>query len=161
MFNKTTVTLFVVCLFAFASTAKAQLPGLNPLANNPSPELVGQLTKQLSITPQQAIGGSGALFGLAKTKLKPEDFLKVSRAVPGMDDLLKSVPKANSQSNDPLSTLGSALPGKYGALASVAGVFNQLGMSPKMAIKFLPVMGQFVKLKGGSQVADLLSGAWK
>jgi len=27
--------------------------------NNPSPELVGKLTKELSITPEQAIGGSG------------------------------------------------------------------------------------------------------
>src|SRR5205814_8781388 len=29
------------------------------------PRLVGQLTKQLSITPNQAMGGAGALFGLA------------------------------------------------------------------------------------------------
>src|SRR5262245_41628350 len=84
--------LMILVLFAIADVANAQLPGVgtNPLGNNPSPELVGQLTKQLNIKPEQAIGGAGALFGVAKTKMKPEDFLKVSNAVPGMDGLLKA-----------------------------------------------------------------------
>jgi len=166
MSQKIIVMFFVVCFLAYAGTAKAQLPGglPNPLANNPSnpsPELVGQLTKHLSITPAQAIGGSGAIFGLAKSRLKPEDFLKISNVVPGMDDLLKAVPGNQGAANDPLSAIGSSLPGKAGAIASVAGTFHQLGLDPKMAMKFLPVMSQFLKLKGGANVAGLLGGVFK
>ncbi len=156
--------LAMVCVLATAGVAQAQLPGLNqtPLTNNPSPELVGQLTKQLSIKPEQAIGGAGALFGFAKTKLAPTDFLKLSNAVPGMDGLLKAAPKVTGDSSsDPLSSLGGMLPGKAGGVAAVAGSFKQLGLSPEMATKFLPIMTQFVKVKGGANVAGLLSGVFK
>jgi hypothetical protein len=149
------------CFFACAGVANAQLPGALTTAKNPSPELVGQLTKQLSITPEQAVGGSGALFGLAKTKLKPDDFLKISNAVPGMDGLLKAAPNVKDDSSNPISAVGSMLPGKAGVAAQTAGAFKQLGMSPEMATKFLPIMTQFVKVKGGANVAGLLSGVFK
>ena len=165
MKHKVMVLFMAVCSLACVVVANAQLPSLptkNPLAKTPNPELIGQLTKQLSVTPEQAVGGAGALFGLAKTKLSPTDFLKVSNAVPGMDGLLKAVPKPKEeQEEDPLSSIGSILPGKAGAMASVAGSFKQLGMSPQMAVKFLPIMTQFVKLKGGANVAGLLSGVFK
>src|SRR5262245_48725641 len=57
-----------------------------------SPDLVGALAKELSATPQQAQGAAGALFSLAKTRLKPEEFSQVAAAVPGMDGLLKAAP---------------------------------------------------------------------
>jgi hypothetical protein len=154
--------LLTMCVFGCVSVASAQIPGLgsSPLGNNPSPELVGQLIKQLNIKPEQAIGGAGALFGVAKTKLKPEDFLKVSNAVPGMDGLLKAAPKVTGGS-DPLSQMGAALPGKAGATAQVAGAFKQLGLSPEMATKFLPIMTQFVKVKGSANVAGLFGNVFK
>jgi hypothetical protein len=34
-------------------------------------------------------------------------------------------------------------------------------MSPQMAMKFLPVMTQFLKVKGGANVAGLLGGVFK
>src|SRR5437660_6218248 len=140
MSNKLMVMLIAACCFAGAGVANAQLPGaptINPLAQSANPELIGQLTKHLSVTPEQAAGGSGALFGLAKTKLKPEDFLKLSNAVPGMDDLLKAAPKPQNGTSDPLGSMGSMLPGKAGAIASATGSFKQLGMSPQMVTKFL------------------------
>lgn len=156
------VIIIAACLLACCGIAGAQVPtAAKALVKSPSPELTGQLTKQLSITPEQAIGGAGAIFGVAKTKLSADDFLKVSNVVPGMDGLLKAAPKPKADASDMLGTLSSALPGKAGAMASVAGSFKQLGMSPQMATKFLPVMTQFVKLKGGSEIAGLLSGALK
>ena len=154
--------MLICCLLATASSGRAQIPGLptNSMGSNPSPELVGQLTKQLKIKPEQAIGGAGALFGMAKTKMKAEDFLKVSDAVPGMDGLLKAAPSIGGGS-DPLSQMGSALPGKAGAIAQVGGAFKQLGLSPDMATKFLPIMTQFVKLKGGANVAGLFGNVFK
>ena len=130
---------------------------------NPSPELVGNLTKELSITPEQATGGAGALFGLAKTRLKPEEFTKVAGAVPGMDGLLKAAPKPKAKKGiaGALGAMGDVLPGQAGGLASAAGAFQSLGLSPAQMIKFVPIMTQFVNLKGGSGVSDLLAGALK
>jgi len=126
-----------------------------------SPELVGQLTKQLSVTPDQATGGAGALFNLAKSRLSAGDFSKVAGAVPGMDGLLKAVPKADSGGSSALGSLGSKLPGGAGGLASVAGSFQSLGLSPDMAAKFVPVMTKFLESKGGSSVGSLFAGAVK
>jgi hypothetical protein len=117
------------------------------------------LTKQLGVTPEQATGGAGSLFGLAKSRLKPEEFNQVSDAVPGMDGFLKAAPKTSATS--PLGSVGSALPGKAGGLASVTGAFNSLGLSPDMVTKFVPVLTQFVQSKGGASVASLLAGALK
>jgi hypothetical protein len=46
-------------------------------------------------------------------------------------------------------------------LTSIAGAFNQLGLSPAMAKKFVPILTEYVKGKGGSDVAKLLAGALK
>ncbi|HKP35261.1 MAG TPA: DUF2780 domain-containing protein [Pyrinomonadaceae bacterium] len=150
--------------FIFAVTAASALQAqvqTTPAAKakNPSPELVSRLTKELSITPEQAVGGSGALFGLAKSRLNPGDFTKVANVVPGMDGLLQAAPKPKPGAADMLGTMGEMLPGKAGALASVAGSFKSLGLSPKMAVKFVPIMTKFVNVKGGAGVADLLAGA--
>ena len=163
------ITLVAVFLIACSGAALAQQPTVKtkPLSaqgaalKNPSPELVGKLTKGLSVTPEQAIGGAGALFGLAKGKLKPADFAKVAEVVPGMDGLLKAAPQPKKESSDLLGAMGGMLPGKAGAMASVAGSFKELGLSPEMAIKFVPIMTKFVQLKGGSSVAGLLAGALK
>lgn len=175
MTNRVRITLLGVFLFACFGAAGAQLkpPKVQtPVAQaaaskSPSPELVGNLTKELSITPEQAVGGAGALFGVAKSRLKPEDFLKVANVVPGMDGLLKAAPKPKEKSTggtdptDMLGSVGSMLPGKAGAIASTAGAFKQLGIPPETAIKFIPVMTKFVDLKGGAGVAKILSGALK
>jgi hypothetical protein len=169
MLTKMRITRIAICFFIYfglagAEHAQAQIP--SPLAQaagaqNPSPELIGNLTKELSITPAQAIGGSGALFGLAKSRLKPEEFAKVSDAVPGMDGLLSAAPKPAPGSAGALGGLGGMVPGKAGGLASVAGSFKTLGLSPGMASKFVPIMTKFVEAKGGAGVGSLLTGALK
>ncbi len=167
MTNSIRITLIAACLLVYLGAvttqhAQAQAPTAQTIASqNPSPELVGRLTKELSITPEQAIGGSGALFGLAKTRLKPEEFLKVANVVPGMDGLLKAAPKSNQGSAGMLGSMGGMLPGKAGKYAAVASSFKSLGLSPDMAGKFVPIMAQFVQAKGGASVGNLLAGALK
>src|ERR1044071_8671575 len=149
------ITLLAFCCFACfgAASARQSPPKVEAAAaqavglKNPSPELVGKLTKELSLTPEQAVGGAGALFGVAKSRLKPEDFLKVANAVPGMDGLLKAAPKPRQEDTegpDMLGSVDSMLPGKAGAIASTAGAFKQLGIPPETAIKFLPIITKFV-----------------
>ena len=156
--NRMRALSIAVCYLSIFGLAIGLTPA-QTLAASPSSELVGMLTKELGVTPKQATGGAGSLFGLAKSRLKPEEFSQVSDAVPGMDGFLKAAPKTSSTS--PLGSAGSALPGKAGGLASVAGAFNSLGLSPDMATKFVPVLTQFVQSKGGASVASLLSGALK
>nr|MBP8288041.1 DUF2780 domain-containing protein [Rhodoferax sp.] len=36
--------------------------------------LLGALTKQLNVTPEQAVGGTGAMLGLAKNQLSSTDY---------------------------------------------------------------------------------------
>ena len=146
--------LTVLALFSQASLAQTSPP--HPASG--SSELIGQLTKQLNITPAQAKGGAGILFGLAKTRLSSEDFGKISAVVPGMSGLLKAAPSSNSGSG--LAGL-DALPGGLGGMASAAESFHKLGLSPDMMGKFAPILSNFVQSKGGANLASLLSGALK
>jgi hypothetical protein len=121
--------------------------------------LVGELTKGLSITPHQATGGAGALFGLAKSRLNPADFSKIAAVVPGMGSFLKAAPSSSGGSG--LSGLTSSLPGNMGGLASAGTAFQKLGLSPGMVEKFVPILTNFLQTKGGANVASLFSGALK
>jgi hypothetical protein len=125
-------------------------------AQGPSPELVGMLTKDLNVTPKQATGGAGALFNVAKSRLKPDQFSQIAAAVPGMDGLLKAAPSTGG-----LTGMTGGLPGAAAGLAPAAAAFQKLGLSPEMVGKFVPVLTQFVGAKGGSNVASLLAGALK
>lgn len=151
----------IVGLTVSAQLAQAQTATLK----NPSPALVGQLTKQLSITPKQATGGAGALFGFAKSRLSAADFSKVSAAVPGMSGLLRAAPSTAPSTGGLAGLAGSlpagSIPAGAGGLASVAGSFQKLGLSPSMVGKFVPVLTQFVQARGGASTASLLGGALK
>jgi len=156
MSNPRIPLIVVFCMF-IGGAALAQTSASK--AQSPSPELVSQLTKQLSVTPAQATGGAGALFALAKTRLSATDFSKVAAVVPGMNGFLKAAPAPDTKSG--LSNLTGSLPGGLSDLASTATSFQKLGLSPDMVSKFAPVLTSFVQSKGGASVASLLSGALK
>jgi hypothetical protein len=122
-----------------------------------SPELVEALSKEIGASPAQAAGAAGSLFGIAKSRLKPEEFGEISKAVPGMDSLLSAAPAAASA----VGTAGGALGGSAAGLASAASAFTKLGLSPDMVAKAVPVLTQFVGKSGGSQAADLLASVLK
>ena len=114
-------------------------------------DLVNALTKELGVTTDQARGGAGSVFSLARSKMSPGDFAQVSKAVPGLDGLLKAAPALGSSGG-----LGS-----LGAMAALAPAFQKLGISPALAAKFIPVITQFVSSNGGADVAKLLGAALK
>lgn len=160
------VCIVIVVLFAAgarthasAGVSQAQAPAAASAATSASPELVGSLSKELGATPEQAAGAAGSLFGIAKSRLKPEEFSKVAAAVPGMDSLLKAAPKTDSAvgTSGALSQLG----GSASALAAASSAFTKLGLSPDMVAKAVPVLTSFVTKSGGAQVGNLLAGALK
>jgi uncharacterized protein VcgC/VcgE DUF2780 len=140
-------------VLAWALTASAQTPAAAP-STSANPELTAMFTKELGVTPAQAEGGLGALLGLAKTRLKPEEFSQVSSAIPGTDALLKAAPAMGG--GGALGALAGA-----GGLASLAGSFSKLGLSADTAAKFAPTLLKYLNGKGAASAASLLSKAFK
>jgi hypothetical protein len=127
-----------------------------------SPELVGALSKEIGATPAQSAGAAGALFGLAKSRLTPAEFGQVSKAVPGMDLLLKAAPAPGGA----VGTSGAAgalsqLAGSASGLAAAASAFSKLGLKPELVSKTIPILTSFVGKSGGAGVAGLLAGVLK
>lgn len=111
-------------------------------------ELTNLLVQRLGVTPQQAMGGAGALLQVAKTRMNPEAFAKLSTQVPDVQQLMAAVPALKQQ---------SGLGGLAGKLASLSGdnsisslitavsIFKQLGMKPETIQKFAPVVVDYVR----------------
>jgi hypothetical protein len=161
----------IAVLLASASSGRAlmlQVPesGAQPAnasaaaakAAKASPELVGELSKEMGASPEQSAGAAGALFGVAKSRLKPEEFSQVAAAVPGMDALLEAAPAAGA-----VGTSGglSQIAGSASGLAAASSAFTKLGLKPEMVSKAIPVLTSFVSKSGGANVASLLTGALK
>jgi hypothetical protein len=147
----TRISLGVVCLaiiLGFSADALAQ--GGAAAAAKASPELISMFTSEVGGTAEQAAGATGALFGLAKSRLKPEEFGQISKAVPGMDLLLGAAP-----------ALGGGAMSQLGGLASMASAFSKLGLKPEMVAKAIPVLVQFVGKSGGANVGKLLASVLK
>jgi len=126
-------------------------------------ELIDMLTMNLGVEEDQAKGGAGILFNLAKEKLGEADFSQVAQHVPDMNKLIESAPKSSGL-GAALGGLASNLGGgasKLGNIASLAGGFSDLGLDSSMLGKFIPVILSFVGEKGGPGVKDLLSGVLK
>jgi len=124
-------------------------------AASANPELIGNLSTELGSTPEQAAGAAAALFGVAKSRLKPEEFSQIASAVPGMDSLLKAAPATTAPQG-----LGGGLGGVTG-LGSVSSAFTKLGLKPEMVSKAVPVLTSYVSKVGGPTVGSLLAGALK
>jgi len=126
-----------------------------------SPELVGQLAKELAISPAQAEGAAGSMFGLAKTRLKPEEFAKVAASVPNMEGLLKAAPGAAADGKVSAADTISKMAGGAAGMAGLAGSFSKLGLKPDTIVKLAPTMIKVMESKGGAEVGKLLATALK
>jgi hypothetical protein len=121
-------------------------------------ELIELLTKNLGVGEDQAKGGAGLLFNLAKEKLGDADFSQLAQHVPGINELIGSAPKSGGL-GAALGGLASSLGGgasKLGNIANLAGGFSDLGLDSSMLGKFIPIILSFVQEKGGSGVKKLL-----
>lgn len=127
--------------------------------------LLNNLGGQLKVTPEQAVGGTGAMLGLAKNKLSSSDYSQLTQQVPGLDKLAG----ANA-----VGSLGGLL-GKTGtdkgALTSALGdvkstndlnnAFGALGMNSGMVGQFAPVILQYLGQQGvGGGLLKTLGGIW-
>ncbi len=133
-------------------------------------ELIQQLVSSLGVNEDQAKGGAGLLFNLAKDKLGAGDFQQITDKIPGVSDLMGAAPTqsaAASAGGGMMGALGGAaaalgaggLGDKLGGLGDLAGLasgFSQLGLSSDMVGKFAPVVLSFVQSQGGDSMKGLL-----
>lgn len=117
--------------------------------------LLNTLGSELKITPEQAIGGAGAMLGLARNNLSETDYGQLTQAVPGLDLLsganvlgglsgLGELLGQNSQSPSPLS---NAL-GNVENRSDLDNAFKLLGMDTGMIGQFAPLILQYLGQQG-------------
>ena len=139
--------LFLICWVTYTPTYAGDMG------------LVDLLTSQLGVTNSQAEGGAGSIFQLAKQNLSVEDFSSIAKAVPGIDKMLGAAPKMEGSSSS-LGSISSMMgSNKLGGMAGLASSFEKLGLSGDMVDKFMPIILDYVKNKGGEHAMSLLKGA--
>ena len=121
--------------------------------------LLDALTGQLGVTAEQASGGAGSLFGLAKNNLSNEHYSQIASVVPGIEEMIASVPASGNSGS--VAAVASMLGGdsSAGNLASLASTFGDLGMESNMIGKFMPIILDYLQSEGGQAVMELMKGA--
>ncbi|SCW48881.1 DUF2780 domain-containing protein [Pseudomonas sp. NFACC05-1] len=130
--------------------------------------LLNTLGSELKITPEQAIGGAGAMLGLAKNQLSEPQFSELSKSVPGLDQI------AGNSAIGGLNGLGGLLGGgseKHSLLDGLLGnvkdtgdlnnAFSALGMDSGMIGQFAPIILQYLGQQGvAGSLLQNLGGIW-
>ena len=123
-------------------------------------DLVKTLTDNLGVTKEQASGGAGAIFKYAQSKLSADDFSTVAKALPGVDSLISAAPKTGGSADlfSGLKSFSGSQSNSAAAVSSLAGSFSKLGMNADMVGKFIPIVLEYAKSKGGTAVMNILKG---
>ncbi len=79
-------------------------------------ELIQQLVSSLGVNEDQAKGGAGLLFNLAKEKLGSGEFQQLADKIPGVSDLLGAAPAPSGA-----ASAGGGMMGALGGVASSLG----------------------------------------
>lgn len=135
-----------------AGTAAASTTGINQIG------LVDILVHRLSVSPQQALGGAGAIFQLAQANMNPQAFATLSKSIPGMSSMLNAAPAMSNLSGD-LSALTGEKNNTLGNVTTLAASFQQLNLSPDMVGQFIPIVTNYVSKTSGQVTADLFRSA--
>ena len=129
--------------------------------------LLDTLGSHLNVSPEQAVGGAGAMLGLAKNQLSSTDYAQLAKSVPGLDQL------TGNNALGGLGGLGGLLgdsaksPALDGLLGNVKNTndlnntFGALGMDSGMIGQFAPVILQFLGGQGANEsLLGKLAQAW-
>ncbi|MDI4162924.1 DUF2780 domain-containing protein [Pseudomonas aeruginosa] len=130
--------------------------------------LLGALTGQLGVSQEQAVGGTGALLGLAKNQLAGNDYSQLVKTIPGLDKLagnnalagLGGLGNVLGKSGGDSKGLGSLL-GNADSMGDVNKAFGTLGMDSGMTEKFAQVLVDYFGKQGAnSELLGSLSNFW-
>lgn len=122
-------------------------------------EIVEHLVCELGVSAKQAEGGAGLLLGLVQQRLSSEEFVRVADVIPAISDVIGKAPRVPEGQPGRLRVLFSRWFGGLGGLTGLAGGFKNLGFERPLIGKFVETLIEFLREKGGDDVAALLHGA--
>jgi len=128
-----------------SETATKAASDLSSFASNP---LISSLTSGLGLNATQAVGGAGALLGLAQTNLASGDWSKIAAAIPQASGLISEA-----------KTLGGI--SKFTDLAGLSSAFTKMGLSTDQVKGVSSSLTDFVSKAAGPEVGTALAGAIK
>jgi len=169
----TLMTLAASPVFAFnlsdAANAVSAMQNPQQQGQVQAPEgqanLLNTLGSQLNITPEQAVGGAGAMLGLARNNLSSDDYGQLTKAVPGLDLLsganvlggLSGLGDLLGSDKGNQSALDKALGNDVQNRGDLDSAFKALGMDTGMIGQFAPLILQYLGQQGiaGSLLQNL------
>jgi len=169
----TLMTLAASPVFAFnlgvAANAVSAMPTQKQQGQVQAPEaqanLLNTLGSELNITPEQAVGGAGAMLGLARNNLSSDDYGQLTKAVPGLDLLsganalggLSGLGELLGNNSENQSALSKALGNDVENRTDLDTAFKALGMDTGMIGQFAPLILQYLGQQGiaGSLLQNL------
>ena len=134
-----------------AGGANAGGEAANLLGNPQSLELL-QALSSLKLSPQQALGGTGALLGLAKNQLPSAEYSQLNQSIPGLHKLEGSngLQQLNGLSGllgesagAPLSAEATAALSNVNNTQQLNQAFSALGMDSGMIGQIAPLLLQY------------------
>lgn len=126
------------------------------LSNPQNLELINSLSS-LNLSPQQAVGGTGAMLDLAKNQLPGAQYSQLTQSVPGLDQLVGSngLQQLNGlggllggSAAKPLSSEATAAVSNVNNLQDLNKAFSALGMDGGMVQQFTPLLLQYFGTQG-------------
>lgn len=152
-------------LVSFPAAAEPfdEIPGAanGNAASSAANGLVETLGQRLNISDEQAIGGVGALLGLAANRLDPGDSAQLQQRMPGLGQLSAGTLDGGLGGLGGLIGGASQLLGGIQNLQDVDQVFNVLGMNQGMVGQFAGVMLDYLVQQGlNSQLLGTLGKLW-
>ena len=169
----TLMTLAASPVFAFnlsdAANAVSAMQNQKQQGQVQAPEaqanLLNTLGSELNITPEQAVGGAGAMLGLARNNLSADDYGQLTKAVPGLDLLsganalggLSGLGEMLGKNSESHSALSNALGNNVENRGDLDSAFKALGMDTGMIGQFAPLILQYLGQQGiaGSLLQNL------
>ncbi len=128
-----------------ADDANSLLSSANSMLKAKDSPVVNDLVNDLSVSPEQATTGVGALLSLAQSSLGSEQKSELSSLIPGMDSLTSSGLLSSIQD-----------------MESVKSAFSSVGLDPSMISQFAPVVLDYLGSQGASSgLMDSLTSLWQ
>ncbi|HTO90149.1 MAG TPA: DUF2780 domain-containing protein [Candidatus Sulfotelmatobacter sp.] len=147
--KRTVVTLSMLAMLVSTGCTKnstsSAMSSVTSLASNP---LISSLTSSLGLSATQAIGGAGALLGLAQKNLAGADWSKVAGAIPGASSLISEA-----------KSLGGI--SKFTDLAGLSSAFSKMGLTGDQVKSVSSGLTDFVSKAAGPDLGTKLAGAIK
>ncbi|MBX9913551.1 MAG: DUF2780 domain-containing protein [Pseudomonadaceae bacterium] len=156
-------------LLSAANGGKSTSDAASLLANPQNLELL-QALSALKLTPQQAVGGAGAMLGLAKNQLPSAEYRQLKQSVPGLhkiegDNGLKQLEGLSGllgkSATTPLSGAATAALANVNNLTELNQAFSALGMDSGMIGQFAPLLLHYFGQQGvGGPLLSSLGSVW-